>query len=326
MKKRNNAKKSLLVCALFVFIGLTLFSGIRLLEATVLSTAGEELGFESKTVSRNGVDYFPRQDIVTILVMGIDRSGPVTDSEAYNNSGASDVNVLVIIDETNQKCDLLYLNRDTMVEMPVLGVGGRYAGTYYGQLALAHTYGSGLKDSCENVRETISALLGDIQIDYYVSLNMDAISIMNDAVGGVTVEVTEDFSQVDPTITMGTLTLQGEQSVNYVRTRKDVGDQLNLSRIERQQDYINGFVDAFLKAYETDKTLAASLYEAVAPYLVTDLSVNALNGMIERYGDFNISRVETPVGDNVMGEQYFEFYADEAALEALYLELFYAPK
>ena len=40
-------------------------------------------------------------------------------------------------------------------------------------------------------------------IDYYFSMNMDAISILNDAVGGVTVEVTDDFSQVDATIGKG---------------------------------------------------------------------------------------------------------------------------
>ena len=32
------------------------------------------------------------------------------------------------------------------------GARGEYADTSYGQLALAHTYGSGLEDSCENVK------------------------------------------------------------------------------------------------------------------------------------------------------------------------------
>ena len=326
MMQVKHTKKFLLLVLMLAFLALLIFSCTKLLENTVLDSDMGEVGFESKTVTVDGVDYFPRQDITTVLVMGIDRYGPVSDSEAYNNSGAADFNVLIIIDESADAVDLLYLNRDTMVEMPVLGVGGRQAGTYYGQLALAHTYGSGLEDSCENCRQTISDMLGGIQIDYYVSMNMDTISILNDAVGGVTVEVTEDFSHVDPTITMGTLTLDGQQAVNYVRTRKDVGDQLNLSRIDRQKDYINSFSSAFLAAYEADKNMAQKLYEEISPYLVTDLSVNVLNGMIEHYGDFKVNRVMTPTGDNVMGETYFEFYAHEDALRELSLELFYAPK
>ncbi len=326
MKQYKQINKLLLLAALLAVLALLLYSAMQLLESTVLAPDMGEVGFESKTVTKDGVDYFPRQDITTVLVMGIDRYGPVEDSEAYNNTGAADVNILVIIDETAEAVDLLYLNRDTMVEMPVLGLGGRHAGTYFGQLALAHTYGSGLQDSCENSRETISSLLGGIEIDYYVSMNMDTIGIMNDAVGGVTVDVTEDFSQVDPTIPMGTVTLHGEQAVNYVRTRKDVGDQLNLSRIDRQKEYIDGFTHAFMSAYEADGDIAADVYKQISPYIVTDLSVNVLNGMLEYYGDYSVNRVVTPPGDNVMGQQYFEFYAHEEALREMSLELFYEPK
>ena len=326
MKHKRNALKFLLVPLMLCMLALLIFSCTKLLESTVLGDDLGEVGFTSKTVTVDGVDYFPRQDITTVLVMGVDRYGPVADSESYNNSGAADFNVLVIIDESARAVDLLYLNRDTMVEMPVLGIGGRQAGTYYGQLALAHTYGSGLEDSCENSKQTVSDMLGGILIDYYVSMNMDTISILNDAVGGVTVEVTEDFSHVDPSITMGTMTLDGQQAVNYVRTRKDVGDQLNLSRIDRQKAYINSFAASFRAAYEADRNMVQRLYGEISPYLVTDLSVNVLNGMVDHYGDFAIHRVMTPAGDNVMGEEYFEFYAYEDQLQELSLELFYAPK
>ena len=326
MKNSKHSNKLFLLLLILVLLAVVLYSGMRILESVVLSPDSGEVGFTSKTVTKDGVDYFPRQDITTVLIMGVDRYGPVTDSETYNNPGASDVNVLVIVDESAETVDMLYLNRDTMVEMPVLGLGGRQAGTYYGQLALSHTYGSGLEDSCENTKKTISQMLGGVYIDYYVSMNMDTIAILNDAVGGVTVTVTDDFSQVDPSITMGTVTLHGEQAVNYVRTRKDVGDQLNLSRIDRQEAYINSFAEAFLAAYEFDRDIAAEVYEKISPYLVTDLSVAVLNSMIEHYGDYSVNRVVTPSGDNVMGEEYFEFYAHEDELQDLSLALFYEPK
>ena len=98
---------------------------------------------------------------------------------------------------------LLLLNRDTMVMMSGLDDLGRENGRYYSQLALSHAYGTGREDSCENVRNTVSDLLYGITIDHYVSMNMGGIAVLNDAVGGVTVQVVDDFSAIDPSIGMG---------------------------------------------------------------------------------------------------------------------------
>ena len=327
MKKRKHSIDIVFVAVILILVLVMLYCGLQILESTVLRPGQEtETAFRSKTITREGVEYFPRQDITTVLVMGIDQYGPVEDSGSYNNTGAADMVMLLIFDEKAQTCNVLHLNRDTMLEMPVLGIGGKKAGTYFGQLALSHTYGTGLKDSCENTRETVSDFLYGITIDYYVAMQMDAIAILNDAVGGVTVNVTDDFSQVDPTITLGQVTLMGQQSINFVRTRKDVGDQLNLSRIERQKDYIDGFVDSFREKQEADANFIVTAYNDAAPYLVSDCSVNTISGMISRYGEYTVDRVVTPEGENVMGEEYFEFYVDEEKLDALILELFYAAK
>ena len=116
--------------------------------------------------------------------------------------------MLLVFDENARECTVLYLYRATMLNMDVLGVRGEYAGTAYGQLALAHTYGTGLEDSCQNVKNTLMKYIHGLTIDYYVAMNMDAIPVLNDAVGGVTVTVVDDFSKVNPTITMGELTLR----------------------------------------------------------------------------------------------------------------------
>ena len=327
MKKRKNTRDILFHAAILILVLVMLYSGLQILESTVLYKGTPETQtYHSKTIHRGDLAYFPRQDITTVLVMGIDQYGPVADSETYNNRGASDMNMLLIFDEAAESCTVLHLNRDTMLEIPVLGIGGRQAGTYYGQLALSHTYGTGLADSCENTRQTISDFLYGIDIDYYIAMNMDAIAILNDAVGGVTVNVTEDFSQVDPTITRGQVHLMGNHAINYVRTRKDVGDQLNLSRIERHKEYLDGFVDAFRAKREADPEFMVKAYEDVSPYIVTDCSLNAITGMMDRYGEYAIGEVLSPEGENVAGEEYMEFYVDEEKLDALILRLFYEEK
>ena len=327
MKKKKHGGELVFFGLILILVLVMLYSGLQILESTVLYRGQDwEPEIKSKTITRDGVDYFPRQDITTVLVMGIDKYGPVEKSDMYTNTGASDMNMVLIFDEANEICNILHLNRDTMLDMQVLGIGGRPAGTYFGQLALAHTFGTGLEDSCENVRKTISNFLYGVELDYYVAMHMDAIGILNDAVGGVTVNVTEDFSAVDPTITLGEVKLMGDHAINYVRTRREVGDQLNISRIQRQQHYLDGFVDSFRRTVGEDADLILSAYEQVQPYLVTDCSANAISGMVDRFSGYRINEVAVPEGRNVLGEKYYEFYVDEAALDALILRLFYAPK
>ena len=172
----------------------------------------------------------------------------------------------------------------------------------------------------------MSNFLYGITVDYYVSMRMDAIGLLNDAVGGVTVNVTEDFSQVDPTIGKGPVTLKGQQALSYVRTRQNLGDQLNISRMERHRKYVDSFLAAFRAAREEDPEFFLQTYETITPYLVTDCSVNTISGIIDRYGDYTVNTPVTPEGENVLGDQYYEFHADEEKLDQLILEMFFAPK
>lgn len=325
MKKREMIQKAVYACVILILLFVIGYSGLQILESTVLYPEQQtEPTTVSKTVLWDGVPYYPRQDITVIMILGIDENGPVRDSGSYNNTGEADMVTLVICDETNEQIRLLTLNRDTMMEIPVLGIGGRPAGTITGQLALAHTYGSGLEDSCENTRTAVSNFLNGIQIDYYISMNMDAIPILNDAVGGVRVTVTDDFSAIDPEIPMGEHVLAGNQAMTFVRSRKDLGDQLNVSRMKRQEAFLKAFLPALNE--KNSDSFAMSVYEQVSPYLVTDCSANLISSMLRRYGGYTLADMVSPAGENVRGEQYYEFYPDEKQLEALIMELFYAPK
>lgn len=326
MKKVKNAKDIAYFSVILILVLVMLFSGLQILESTVFAPdTGNDGQLVTKTITRNGIDYFPRQDITVVLVIGVDQYGAVAPSGSYNNKGAADMVALMIFDEQNKSYSVMGINRDTMVDMPVLGIGGKVAGTQNAQLALSHTQGTGMEDSCENVRKTVSDLLYGLNIDYYISMNMDAISALNDAVGGVTVTVTEDFSHVDPTITMGEITLRGQQAINYVRTRKEVGDQLNISRMKRQEDYIKGFLQA-LRAKADDATFALSTYDQISPYIVTDMSTTIFSNMLQRYTEYEFGRSISLQGTNIMTEKYYEFHLDDEKLDELILELFYAPR
>ena len=327
MRKRNPLKVVLVPVILLALVIVILYSGLQILESTVLQNTEKPAQVTTtKTISRNGIEYFPRQDVTVIMVLGIDQMGPVTSSNYHRNNGAADSIMLLVFDENARDCTVLYLNRDTMLNMDVLGVRGDYAGTAYGQLALAHTYGTGLEDSCQNVKNTLMKYIHGLTIDYYVAMNMDAIPVLNDAVGGVTVTVVDDFSKVNPTITMGELTLRGDQVIDYVRTRKDVGDQKNVTRMERQKEYVNGFLKALVEKEQGDIEFLVRMYEQVAPYIVTDCSVTTLSNMLDRYAQFTLKEVVTPEGDNLIEDGHYAFYVDEEKLDELIVRLLYNPK
>ena len=327
MKKKTSFGNVLLSIVLLILVFAIVYSGLQILASTVLQSPESSEGqTTSKTIVRDGVEYFPRQDISVMMVLGIDQYGAVQSSNYYRNKGSADSVMLIIFDETEETCNVLYLNRDTMLTMDVLGVRGEYAGTTFGQLALAHTYGTGLEDSCVNMKNTLMNYLPGLTIDYYVAMNMDAIPILNDSVGGVKVNVTDDFSLVNPSITMGELTLKGDQVIDYVRTRKDVGDQKNVTRMARQRQYVNGFLRALGEKEHEDINFAVKLYEKLAPYIVTDCSVETLNKIISHYLEYTLVSAITPEGDNRIEDGHYAFYTDEEKLDALCVELFYRPK
>lgn len=327
MKHNSKRVRLMIVAAILLLVLVLLYSGLQILESTVShhDTPTEQTE-PSKTIIRDGIEYFPRQDLTVILLAGIDETGPVQDSGSYNNSGEADMVSLLIFNEDDKKLHIISLNRDTMMDIPVLGIGGKPAGTVYGQLALAHTYGSGLEDSAQNLCEAVSDFMYGIHIDYYVTLNMDAIAILNDAVGGVTVNVTDDFSGIDPSIPMGEVTLQGQQALNFVQTRQGVGSQLNLNRMERHKEYMAGFMTALQEKLDEDLGFVTKAYEQAGPYMVTNCSVKVLSSLLEQYSRYELGDQVTADGENVKGEQYMEYYVDEKNLDRLILKYLYAPK
>lgn len=328
MGKSKNKKSSIIPIIAVVLVVVLIFSGYHLISSLFsYNKAKSDKATNSKTITRNDKTYYPRQDITVLMLTGIDQNGPVKASSSYNNEGEADMISLAVFDESEKTFNILVLNRDTMLNVPVLGIGGKPAGTSYEQLALSHTYGTGMEDSCENTRKAVSDFLYGLNIDYYLSMNMDAISILNDAVGGVTVNVTDDFSAVDPTITKGQFTLKGDQAITFIQTRKDIGDQMNISRMERHTEFMSGFIKAFKNQLENDgDSFVYNTYTAIDEYMVTDVSVNTMSNLVKKYADYQLEDIIVPEGENIAGADYMEFHADEDKLDSLILNLFYAEK
>ena len=157
------------------------------------------------------------EDVESFLILGLDKFEDAINNDSYNNDQRADFLMLLVFDNSEKKFTAVHLNRDTMVNMNVLGVAGQKIGTVNKQLALAHTYGNGRDVSCRNTADAVSELLNGVKVNHYLSITMDAVPILNDLLGGVEVTVLDDFSGIDDTLIKGeTVTLHGDHALTYV--------------------------------------------------------------------------------------------------------------
>ena len=297
-------------------------------EAEAIS-ASEAASVQPLQLYYNGRWYRLRDGLETCLVLGIDKFSDYTATFVEGdllNDLQSDVLLLMIEDKAAGVWTALQLNRDTMCEIRRLGISGEKTGTVFQQLCLSHTYGSGGKDSCRNSVKAVSRLLYDVPIDHYYAVTMDAIPVLNDLVGGVTVHVDDDLTAADPVLVQGTdVTLHGEQALHFVRARMSVADGTNLSRMNRQRVFLDALYTQMRTRLQNDSRFALSMANRLAEYSTSDLIPEELSELAERLKDEEFRGIQTTMGEAVQGEKYLEFYPDEEKLKTEVLSLFFEP-
>ena len=304
----------LTLSAIFLFGG----CGQKTPVETVAPPATEASSVPSTTEARK-----QKENLETILVLGLDKNEYPDDSRAYINDMQGDFNLLLVLDHSTNTCSPLLLNRDTMTEITRLGVFGDEAGTFTGQLALAHTYGSGGSDSCLNAKKAVSKLLGGVSIDHYMSFTMDSVPTVNDSVGGVTVTVLDDFKN-NPDLRKGEeVTLHGEEALLYVRGRQNAGDQTNLNRMKRQEQYMTALMAKLMDAARGDADFLTKLTFRLGDSFQTDYSVNQLQTLADTLLEAKIESFLTIDGEAKKGEEFMEYYVDATSLEKTIQTLFY---
>ena len=278
-------------------------------------------------IDYNGNEYVLRDELRTILVMGLDSFEEPTDANAYTNNQQADFLLLLVLDDENESWSAIHLNRDTMTPVHVLGVAGQKIDTKTMQLALAHAYGNGKEVSCNNTADAVSELLYGVRVDHYISLTMDAVALFNDMIGGVEVTVLDDFSGIDDSLVQGeTVTLKGDQALTYVRSRRGVGDGTNVGRMERQRQYIEALVEQTRRYMEQDESFSVNSVAKLAEYMVTDRSANQLQKLMDKMALYHWEGIRTIEGKSEVGKNFMEFYPDEQSLKQQVIETLGKPK
>lgn len=327
----------MLIIAMSIFILLIIAAGLFMLRiwengrdkrnSEFIDTSDQDDVIENR-VRYDGQWYVENEYLEKTLIIGLDKFDTQLneDEEGFTNDQQSDFLALMIKNRKDGSYKTVFLNRDTMAEVPMLDVNGNEYGSRTMQLALAHTYGNGREISCRNTVKAVSNLLYGVKIDHYVSLTMDAVKVINDAVGGVTVYVEDDFSNSDPSIVQGEyVTLLGDHALNYVRARMEMAEPTNLARMERQRAYLKALRLKLLDSIEANDRFAFDTLMEINSYLVSDCSINTLAGYIDTISKNEEPEILTLKGEAVAGEKYMEYYVDEEELQKNVIDWFFMP-
>ena len=271
--------------------------------------------------------YEYNDHILTFLIMGIDKRTPVREAEDATDGGQSDALFLVVVDPDLKDIKIIAVNRDTMVDIYMYGFEeNNVTPVIKGQITLQHGFGDGLEQSCEAEVKAVSDLFYGLPINGYAAINMGAISEMTELVGGVDLTVMEDLTQIHSDWTQGAfVSLTGEDAYDYVHYRDTTVFESARGRLERQKQFLGVLVNRAKAATKKDITLPVQMYQQLARYMVTDISVDEAVYLATQVLDyhFDVEEIYTMEGTTIMGDRFEEFYPDYEALKDLMIRVFY---
>ena len=242
----------------------------------------------------------------------------------------ADYQLLLLIDKTDGTYGFIQIDRDSVTDVELINNDGveETADTEELQICTATWYGKDLEQGLDNLVNSASYLLGGIRIDGYYSLNMREIGKLNHAVGGVTVKIEDDFSKYDKDMVPGaTVDLTDEQAVLFVRSRMDIGDGENKSRMRRQRVYMEALMDKVRKQMTEDKSFGIDIYNELQDIAVTNIPKNRISAISNLMYKSTGKGIRDIDGEHTMGrlagdkKDYVQFYADEESMVEIFTDL-----
>ncbi len=166
---------------------------------------------------------------VNIMVFGIDKS----EEREASGSFRTDTMILVTVNFKTNAVDMISIPRDSYVQL--YNKSGELIEPLdpYGKVNSAFSLGGGLKHGgYQSALNTVSALFGGIPVQYYVSVDMNAVKDVVNAMGGVEYDVDIEVTMNGRELHPGLQHLDGQAVLDYCRQRKGSSD---VARADRQQ-------------------------------------------------------------------------------------------
>lgn len=333
----DKKKIYMMIAAAVIVIGIAVFAGAKLSEVNKTTSITRKTDSENGSttestdedsdfirdsfdgsVTYKGQRYEINTRIDTVLFLGIDTSDQTREGIGIDEGGRSDTIILFVIDNEKQQITPLEINRDSIVDVDIYDNEGNYLTTGKEQLTMQYAYGRDTIQACNLTREKVSDLLGRTRIDSVISLTMEGIEPIVDSIGGVTLQLEDDQTVLDPSYTKGAIvTLDGQRAYDFVHTRDVTIRGSNMERMSRQTQFMMAL---FNTIHGKGSSFIETMENSAGDYLYQDIDADS----IDHLASYDYSgNVLTLPGENVAGAIHDEFYIDDKKLLEVVLELFY---
>ncbi len=232
---------------------------------------------------------------INVMLMGMDN-----DSERDKSSMGSrnDMNMVLNIDFDKKTARMIVIPRDSRVKVSKVNDSGKVTGYTDDRINTAYADG-GYEDGYgfQNVMHVTSTFLScngtyDIPIDYYVSINLDGIEPICNAVGGVPLKLDKDFPGLKWKAGQ-TVIIKGEVAQMYLRWRHpdQTGDNLgDIGRGERQQKFLIALAKK-IKSMGPVETVQ-KLFNSMQKYMRTNMSLDQIVALAQVLKGMNVDSIE----------------------------------
>lgn len=346
-KKMNRKKKIIMICGIFAviviavvtfFISSSLTTRKRLLAdgnkvITGKNIKGKSLG---ESVSYNDKEYVYNNNLVNILVLGVDLQTGVSESNPAGSMGQSDAMYLISVDVKKDSVKVYGIPRDSMSEVEVYNTDNKLVQIANAQITLQYAFGNNCERSSELSAKSVSGLMYGVPIHRVCVFNYEAIAVINDAVGGVEVTFENDFSDesginFEPEFIKGnTITLNSQQAFDFLWERDCNIQDSALDRLSRQEQYIANLAAKFKTKIKKKPWSVIDVIKQLndKDSIYTDMSTSEILYLSQKAAKsgFNMENVLTLPGRNSMGDEYVEYNIDNEQLKEMIVEGFYKEK
>lgn len=197
------------------------------------------------------------KDSINMLLLGVD--------ERPGDRGRSDTMILLSLNPKSESMVMLSIPRDTYVNIPGRGMD---------KINHAYAFG-GVELAVQTVEEAF-----DVPIHTYSRLNMEGFKQAIDAIGGVTVNNDQSFSQNGTTFAEGAIHLNGDQALDYIRMRKQ-DPRGDMGRNDRQRAVVAAAMDK--GASFSNITKFGEIFDILGGNVQTDLDMKNIQKLFTGY-------------------------------------------
>ena len=235
-------------------------------------------------------------DVVNILVCGIDYEEGRNYSDASSNDGMTDMILYCQFDIKGGALRMLQIPRNSLVATQnrkiTLSNGKTYAATNYQINSVALSNGGDIAALAEVIYDQYK-----LPIDYYVTIDMQALVEMVDNFGGIEVYIPHDMSFAGSVLKQGYRNLDGASAEFFVRCRHGEGyANSDIDRLNMQRYFYAGLFKRVRSMGVTD--VIAQLPLIFNNYIHTDMDLTTIAKMLvsfTRIDSANIMLAQTPV-------------------------------